>query len=339
MPLLRDVMEKIAKWMSKAWDIYEKEGWVGLIHEAVSTAIDVLIDVLGNPDIWVVMGTIVWEILTRLSLGNLLSEWIFGKPAAWTDFRNVIDWVSSYLKFLGDFWGGLFDWVKNFFAPIGTLISNIYNNAVIPMLNYLREMLSPIRNAINNAISNVLTPVYNLIRNIWNNTLSSAINIIKTNLNTLHSFFNGLTVTNFISRFITAMTSMFSTLFASLVKSMGDVISDIIPDAKSLGDGVKNTINGIFGTHFAEGGIATQPTYALFGEAGPEAVIPLNQISQVMNELSTNTSNTFGGNSIGGMNYITINIDGAKDPIAVGDQVQRVLEKTVGKASSKLMWW
>ena len=36
---------------------------------------------------------------------------------------------------------------------------------------------------------------------------------------------------------------------------------------------------------FAEGGIVTEPTQALIGEAGPEAVIPLNQLQQVSDEI------------------------------------------------------
>lgn len=36
-------------------------------------------------------------------------------------------------------------------------------------------------------------------------------------------------------------------------------------------------------TPFAEGGIITAPTYALMGEAGPEAVMPLNKIGSFMN--------------------------------------------------------
>ena len=313
MPLLRDVMSTIAEWMARAWEIYDQEGWVGLIHEAVSTAIDVLIQILGAPEIWIVMGSIVWELLTRMSLGNLWSEWIFGKPAAWTDFRNGIDWVSAYLQFLGDFWGTIFEWLKIAFIPIQHVIETVYNN--------------------------ILLPLFNMLKNIWETVLSGAIRTIKSNLDTLHNFFHGLTPSNLVSRFVTAMTTMFNTLFANLVKSIGDVISNIIPDAKSLGDGIKNGINSMFGTHFAEGGIATQPTYGLFGEAGPEAVIPLNQFSQIMNEYSSNSVNTIGGNIGGNINNITINIDGSKDPVAVGDEVQRILEKTVGKASSKLMWW
>ena len=36
----------------------------------------------------------------------------------------------------------------------------------------------------------------------------------------------------------------------------------------------------------AKGGIVTSPTLAMIGEAGPEAVVPLNQMGSVMNDNS-----------------------------------------------------
>jgi hypothetical protein len=36
----------------------------------------------------------------------------------------------------------------------------------------------------------------------------------------------------------------------------------------------------------AEGGIVEQPTFALIGEAGPEAVIPLNKSNQMGNTIN-----------------------------------------------------
>ena len=51
----------------------------------------------------------------------------------------------------------------------------------------------------------------------------------------------------------------------------------------------------------AQGGIVTSPTLAMIGEAGPEAVIPLNRA---------------GGMGIGGGANITVNVNGG-DPNAV----------------------
>ncbi|MDP6583603.1 MAG: hypothetical protein QF535_03025, partial [Anaerolineales bacterium] len=51
----------------------------------------------------------------------------------------------------------------------------------------------------------------------------------------------------------------------------------------------------------AEGGIATRPTPGIFGEAGPEALIPLDKLSQVMGSMG------------GGGSNVEINIIGAPE--------------------------
>jgi len=63
---------------------------------------------------------------------------------------------------------------------------------------------------------------------------------------------------------------------------------------------------------FADGGIATKPTLGIFGEAGPEALVPLSR----------------GGNSgLGGNTYsITINT-GIGDPRVIGEEVVNVISK------------
>jgi hypothetical protein len=58
----------------------------------------------------------------------------------------------------------------------------------------------------------------------------------------------------------------------------------------------------------ADGGIVSRPTLALIGEAGPEAVVPLNRRSG----FSTNG--------------ITINVSGALDPVAVARQINDILK-------------
>ena len=63
---------------------------------------------------------------------------------------------------------------------------------------------------------------------------------------------------------------------------------------------------------FADGGIATKPTLGIFGEAGPEALVPLSR----------------GGNSmLAGNTYsITINT-GIGDPRVIGEEVVNVISK------------
>ena len=62
-------------------------------------------------------------------------------------------------------------------------------------------------------------------------------------------------------------------------------------------------------------------------------IVPYNQIGYVSNEIGgANLSTQNNGNVINF--YITGN-----NSMEIGDEVQKILEKTVGKASSKMMWW
>jgi hypothetical protein len=61
----------------------------------------------------------------------------------------------------------------------------------------------------------------------------------------------------------------------------------------------------------ANGGIVTRPTLAMIGEAGPEAVVPLNR------------SQGFGD--------VNITIQGALDPVAVGRQIRQILANDLSR--------
>jgi len=75
-------------------------------------------------------------------------------------------------------------------------------------------------------------------------------------------------------------------------------------------------LDGNAATPFANGGIVTAPTFAMIGEAGPEAVIPLG---------SSSASNYLGGG--GGNSYnITVNA-GVGDPRAIGQQIVEYIGK------------
>jgi phage-related protein len=92
----------------------------------------------------------------------------------------------------------------------------------------------------------------------------------------------------------------------SAAAGIGSAILGAIPGAGAVGNilgGVKKILP------FAKGGIVTGPTLGLIGEAGPEAVIPLDRLAGL----------TGGGT--------TINISGALDPVAVARQIREILDR------------
>jgi phage-related minor tail protein len=68
--------------------------------------------------------------------------------------------------------------------------------------------------------------------------------------------------------------------------------------------------NPFFATPFAKGGIVTRPTLGLVGEAGPEAVIPLNRSSGLGTSIS-----------------ITVNAGMGADGAEIGDQIVDALKR------------
>lgn len=359
MPVLRDVMGKIADWMSRAWVIYDMEGWSGLIKGALDLSFDVLLTLITDalPVFGDILGTIFWEIF-KLSPFGMLLQHFFGDDF-WDSFPEVVKNIQSAVDMI---------------TTIGTLVWDVFKETTV--YTWIEK-------------------IYGFIEDIWDSlTFDKFKNIADIPSNIGQSIGNG-----------TFMETAIST--AKSLPVVGPVLS-------------------AFG--LADGGIATSPTWRLFGEAGPEAVIPLNQMGDVMNDIygdsksantpiieeilgyvseilsALNTGSTllnevrdvlddrtyadgiFGILSVlnrtdvvvngihdilaersqnetwpnsnisfnqlrevsngltgqgferGNTNNITINIKGG-NATEVGEEVQRVLEKTVGKASSKMMWW
>ena len=104
--------------------------------------------------------------------------------------------------------------------------------------------------------------------------------------------------------------------FTDMFNSVGDIISDAIDDAlsgiKDVGGKAADWFDSI--NPFATGGIVTGPTLGLVGEAGPEAIIPLDK-----------------ANGVGTTYVININGDvyGVSD---LEDRIERAIQRTANKA-------
>jgi hypothetical protein len=88
------------------------------------------------------------------------------------------------------------------------------------------------------------------------------------------------------------------------------ILSALLPggQAAALG-GFKGILGGILGggriPGFASGGVATRPTLGVFGEAGPEAVIPLSQLANIIGNAGGGGATTVTGSIRGNEIYLT----------------------------------
>ena len=110
--------------------------------------------------------------------------------------------------------------------------------------------------------------------------------------------------------------------------SVGKIFSNIkLPHFKLTGDfSLKNkTVPKLSIDWYAQGGIFDSPTIAGIGEAGPEAVVPLDKFWDKLDNMQ------------GGETNIVININGSdKDPREIAEEVKRVLIRETNQR--RLAW-
>jgi phage-related minor tail protein len=127
--------------------------------------------------------------------------------------------------------------------------------------------------------------------------------------------------------------------WAPVVKAAFDSVANAIFPLKLLLQGVADLIRFISGTKsvggvatnfststdyshmtpFATGGIVTGPTPALVGEAGPEAIIPLDRLNSIMASR--------GGMGGGATVNISVNAGMGADGAAIGEQIVTAIRK------------
>lgn len=130
-------------------------------------------------------------------------------------------------------------------------------------------------------------------------------NIVDAVFGGIKWWINNVTIPSF-KLMLDVIKTIFNGIATLWNNSLGK-ISIKIPDIIGLpGRGQSFSIPKI--PMLAEGGVVTGPTLAMIGEAGPEAVIPLDRMG-----------------SMGGGNNVTINVNGG-DPNAVVDALRRYMQ-------------
>lgn len=181
------------------------------------------------------------------------------------------------------------------------LLNETGDNAVL-----IQDDMKNGADALNNAFE-AQNETYNnqvqLLKNELNVTLVKLGNAILPVVLKVLQFLNGFLQESLIPAF-----SMIVNLVGDFIQSMKDAVSwvvnfiqkavDAIRRAKELGSQIKSSIGiGGFGGFnlpgipgLASGGIVTRPTLAMVGEAGPEAVVPLNKAGSVGGGIVINIS-------------------------------------------------
>jgi hypothetical protein len=191
---------------------------------------------------------------------------------------DVAGQVQRFFQSLGDFLSGLWDTIQGGLDTLAGAFQSIFDgisdtvrgaiDAVVGVFRGLWTQIQSIGGSISRFVGTIFRPL--------GDAINSALDIVKRAWNTFAGFWNGIQLN--IPRI-----EIPNPLGGSIVLGGGSLGLPRLPT-------------------FAQGGVAMRPTAGIFGERGPEALVPLNR------------ARGFGG--------VTVNVyAGVGDPVEIGREV------------------
>ena len=202
-----------------------------------------------------------------------------------------------------------------------TLEGNV-TGGLTPIVNGVTAILTLFKSTKETAIDAARrnTKITDIISGIFEGRYLTEIN------NTIAEFKQTVSILNKVQLamddLIKAMRALEAKISKTRVKFQKNDEGDVI--GFSLVGGVtKGDVASSFGGAFAEGGVATKPTFGTFGEKGPEALIPLDRFKDIASGGDTNTVE------------ININIEGNASQETVEEITEAVAEELNKQLTNK----
>ncbi len=219
-------------------------------------------------------------------------------------FQSGIDWLK-----------GKSDWIRQMF---GDVVGDIYDNFVSGLqdvLNWLDSTIKGIKANFNEIISFIKNVFSGNWQGAWQNIKNIFSNIWEGMKNTVKTIFGliGKMAINIGKTVGATISGAFKAVVNGVLRAIEDILNSPIRAINSLTD-VINRVPGInlgylntFNLpRLAKGGVISQPTQAIIGEAGREAVVPLENNMEWLDILADKLVSKIGTS---GGSYI-INLDG-----------------------------
>ena len=277
--LLAEIWEGITGTLKKVWDENGKE-----LTDNIALAIDNILKVfqslwdnLIEPIVRPMLETLkrVWEENLKPiveKVAEFVTKLINFALVIWNQFVSpIIQWLAEKLAPTFEFIGGF---ISGIIGNVGAVIGSVVSG-IIGVFNGIIDFLTGV-------FTGNWEKAWNGIKSIFQNIANALGGIIKAPINFIIDCING---------FIRGLNKI--------------KIPDWVPGVGGKGVNIGEI------PRLAKGGIATSPTVALFGEAGKEAVLPLDRNTSWMDELADKI-NSRGGTSASAPQQLTIQIGDEK---------------------------
>lgn len=305
------VTAKVANEMVKTFDTASKNigsgfktAWKGAISPALQEGVKIWGDMWQDiHNAWNKYGTPIFDSV-RTAINNIgetfQNIWDNFLQPIFDNFMNMIDWLWE--NHLRDLWQHILD----FGATVSQTFLDILNNVLLPIFNFLIRILGPSVSNIINTITNIVGTLFATITDI----VDGLIQIFTGLIEIIDGIFTGD-----LSKVMDGTKKIFKGAWDAIVGVVKGAINLIIDMVNGMIGAIENGLNFIvdainkleitnpftgeevWSPHvdrfnlgripkLARGGIAYQPTQAIIGDAGREAVLPLDRNTEWMEDLA-----------------------------------------------------
>ena len=305
--ILEPIITPFLQALSNAWDKYLKP-LVKTVGDFVMSLVNGALEIYNK-----FISPIIMWIIERLKptfefIGNIVStvfQYIVGVVSSVINgiigfFTGLIDFIVGV--FTGN-WGKAWDGIKKMFSSVWDAIKGI----AVAVWDAIKGVFSAVKtffvskwNDIKDVFSSVGTWFKNIFTSAWDG--------IKNAFSKVKSFFTDVwnTIKNIFSKVGTAIGDAVSGAVKSAVNWVLDKAIGIINGfikAINIAIGIINAIPGVNINKLsllevpklAQGGIIDRPTIAMVGEAGKEAVMPLERNTGWIDQLASKLGDKIGG--------------------------------------------
>lgn len=226
-----------------------------------------------------------------LIVGTIVKHWEQIKAF----FQNGIDWLTSKS-----------DWVHEMF---GDTIGNIYD-MFVEKLQFILDVFDNIFTMIKGIFDGFITFIKGVFTGNWKQAWEGIKQIFSSIWNGIKGIF--MSVFNYIKSMVVNVAqttgNIISGVFKAVVNAVLRTIENVLNSPIRAINGLIGVVNSVPGIRLnklstfnlprlAKGGIISQPTQAIIGEAGKEAVVPLENNMEWLDILADKLSNKTGNNN------------------------------------------
>ena len=256
-----------------------------LIVAVVATAIQSIV----QPFIWIFQN---WQTIWNNICGFVSTIWnaIVGVVTAYINTMNAI--ISAIVGAIMAVISPIVNWINdNIIQPIANFFSGLWNGIVQGVTGFIQGVMNvilPIANWINNTI---IQPIARFFAGLWNGIVQG------------------------VSGLVTSVKNVFSSIIGIIKAPINAIIGGVNAVIRGLNSiKVPDWVPGLGGAHpnfptipmLAKGGVVDNATMAIIGEAGKEAVMPLENNTGWITNLAGQLAERGG---VGGGNTVNISVN------------------------------